>query len=292
MAYSFTVDERYAGGFLEYSAGFYDASNLLNEVSVLAENSTGYGTSIDDYNTADIDVFSLGILSPGNYLVDVDDYTWDFANMDFGSVSNFKVLDSLGYIVDTSYTTFSDIEFTVLSEDTYYVLIEGPSFGEAQYSVKYQKTGELTNNNNTISFSNPEYININQSVNAVLNDTHSNYTLTYNFDQHNYIVNYDSNDPLGIYEIKINYETPPSSPFGGPTKGPTDDYPTQLTVNDADFVSINGYSTNLYTEDANGNTLGYVFKGSEFDYDTFSITNEPSFVSNANVILSSHWRTN
>ena len=60
--------------------------------------------------------------------------------MDFGSVSNFKVLDSLGYIVDTSYTTFSDIEFTVLSEDTYYVLIEGPSFGEAQYSVKYQSS--------------------------------------------------------------------------------------------------------------------------------------------------------
>ena len=140
MAYSYTVDERYAGGFLEYSAGVHDASNLLNEVYVLAENSIGYGTSIDDYYTADIDVYSLGLLNPGNYLVDVDDYTWDFANMDLGSVSNFKVLDSYGYIVDTSYSTFSDIEFTVLSEDTYYVQIEGPSFGEAQYSAKYQSS--------------------------------------------------------------------------------------------------------------------------------------------------------
>ena len=156
MAYYYTFDERYAGGILEHSVGVYDASNLLNEYFVLAENSTGYGTLVDDYYTiyqnADVDVYSLGSLSPGNYLVDVDDYTWDLVNMDFGSVSNFKVLDSLGYIVDTSYTTFSDIEFTVLSEDTYYVQIDGPSFGEAQYSVKYQKTSELTNNNNTISY--------------------------------------------------------------------------------------------------------------------------------------------
>ena len=95
MAYNYTFDERYAGGVLGYSAGFYDAPNILNEVFVLAENSIGYGATIDDYITADIDVYSLGILSPGNYLVDVDDYTWDFSNYDYSNVSNFKVLDSL-----------------------------------------------------------------------------------------------------------------------------------------------------------------------------------------------------
>ena len=75
MAYNYKVDERYVGGYLKYSAGTYDASNLLNDTFTLAENSIAYGTPVDDHYTADIDVYSLGILNLGNYIVDVDNNT-------------------------------------------------------------------------------------------------------------------------------------------------------------------------------------------------------------------------
>ena len=58
MAYQYTVDERMQEGF-PLSCGYYDASNLLNTVFVIAENNIAYGTLVDDYITADIDVYSL-----------------------------------------------------------------------------------------------------------------------------------------------------------------------------------------------------------------------------------------
>ena len=55
MAYGLTIDERYIDGVYSYSAGYYDASNVLNEIFVIAENSTAYGTNSNIYSTADID---------------------------------------------------------------------------------------------------------------------------------------------------------------------------------------------------------------------------------------------
>ena len=137
MAYQYTVDERTAGGFYTYPAGDYDASNLLNTVFVIAENNLAYGTLVDDYTTADIDVYSLGTLSPGIYEVDVDDTT-DVFNYDYGGVSSYNILNSLGYSVAHSYNTFSNLNFTVNTDETYYLKIEGPIFGEAQYTASYE----------------------------------------------------------------------------------------------------------------------------------------------------------
>jgi len=148
MAYSSTIDERYAGGYLQYSAGDLDASNLLNGVFVIAEssvyNSTAYGLLADYYTTADIDVYSLGVLNTGYYTIDVDNYTWDYTSYDYSYISKFQIVDSAGYIVDTSYSSYTDINLTVTSSQTYYLKITGPSYGGAQYSAQYTKTGELT----------------------------------------------------------------------------------------------------------------------------------------------------
>ena len=56
MAYGLTIDERYIDGVYSYSAGYYDASNVLNEITQ-AENSTAYGTNSNIYSTADIDTY-------------------------------------------------------------------------------------------------------------------------------------------------------------------------------------------------------------------------------------------
>ena len=154
MAYSNTVDERYGGGWLSLSVDSYDASNLLNSTFVLAEGQIGYGNLTDAYFSADKDVYSLGNLASGYYSLDVDDVTWDGGNLESGSVSTFSLLSSSGVALETNYGTYSDLDFAVISADTYYVQIVGPSFGSAQYSVEYEKTGELAVANLAAIFSN------------------------------------------------------------------------------------------------------------------------------------------
>ena len=132
-------------GFYTFPAGHYDASNLLNELFVIAESDPAYGTLVDDYFTPDIDVYSLGILSPGTYEVDVDDIIWDALNYDYGSVSSYSILNSLGYSVANSFNTGSNLNFTVNTDETYYLKIEGPFFGDAQYTASYEKIPESFN---------------------------------------------------------------------------------------------------------------------------------------------------
>ena len=74
-----------------------DASNLINNTHTLANYSIAYGTLVDDYLTPDLDVYSLGELYQGLYVVDVDDFTWDFNNIDIGSVSKFMYSIHLGH---------------------------------------------------------------------------------------------------------------------------------------------------------------------------------------------------
>ena len=138
MAYQNTVDERYING-ISHPSGTYDAPNTLNETFVISQDGIAYGTNDDIYFTADVDTYSLGILSPGEYIVNVDDYTWDFLNFDYGSVSKIEVKDSLGFTVASSYGSYSDINFNVNLSQTFYISITGPSFGESQYSVSYSK---------------------------------------------------------------------------------------------------------------------------------------------------------
>ena len=172
MAYARTFDERYYGGFLQYDAGTLDAPSILNEVTVLADGSTGYGFLTDAYTLGDIDIYSLGILDAGYYSVDVDGYTWDYTEFGYGSVSKFQVLNSYGGVVDTNYSTYSNIDFTVPVSSTYYVKIEGSSFGTEQYSVSYTKTGELVFSNTPAVFSNASYtgnITVGETITSSIN---------------------------------------------------------------------------------------------------------------------------
>ena len=145
MAYANTVDERYNGGYVQYPAGTLELREISNSGAVLASGSwnAGYGTLIDEGVLRDIDVYSLGILAPGEYTVDVDEYTWDFSNIGFGSISSFRVLDLIGRTVVSATSTLREIVLETYRSETFYLQIEGSYVGEAQYRASYVRTGEV-----------------------------------------------------------------------------------------------------------------------------------------------------
>ena len=151
MAYSSTLDERYNGGFISQAAGALDASDSFYETGMgqLAEGETGYGEATLAQKAylsfEDVDYYDLGQLSTGYYVAEVSDSTWDIGNFDYGSIDGFEVKGSYDQtITDTKLDYSSDtIHFTVDSAAQYYIEIEGSMFNDAQYSVVYNKTGEL-----------------------------------------------------------------------------------------------------------------------------------------------------
>ena len=137
-----TIDERYGGYDTQNPINYYDAPSYINDIYVLASNSYGYGylgANAYAVPSNDTDVYSLGLLYPGTYVVDVDEYRWDFTDYSsFGFVSEFSVTDSLGIIKGSSYSSFNDITFNVTSTDFYYVhLTTSPLSSGVQYSVLY-----------------------------------------------------------------------------------------------------------------------------------------------------------
>jgi hypothetical protein len=143
MAYTSTFDERYIGSYVSYSAGYYDAPSSLNSLYTIKQGGSAYGTLTYNNYIPDQDIYSLGIINAGYYKVDVNDMTWDWANYDYGSIASFSVLNSAGAVVGTSYSSYTDITFTVNFADTYYVKLTGPYFSSAQYVLYYTKIGEL-----------------------------------------------------------------------------------------------------------------------------------------------------
>ena len=61
----------------------------------LAPNDIGYGALIpSSYYQSDIDVYDLGLLNAGTYVLDVDGVNWDFSNSYYGTgISEFGVFD-------------------------------------------------------------------------------------------------------------------------------------------------------------------------------------------------------
>jgi len=143
MAFFSILDEKYGGTFSAEDAGFYDLADSLFDAfkakGQLVKDQYAYGelTANLSFFLKDVDFYDFGILSTGNYSVDVDDYTWDFFNTDFSNVNSFTVYDASGLPLETSYSTFTDISFTVTNESNYYLGIEGPIGLDAQYSVTY-----------------------------------------------------------------------------------------------------------------------------------------------------------
>ena len=172
MAYTSNNDEKefygstFSAGQLDFQENIFDGLSPYGE---LAPNSTAYGelTSANASLYTDVDIFSLGTLSSGTYSIDVDDHTWDWSNYDYGSVSEFSLLNAYGTKLQTQTSVYSDIEFLVSSSAYYYVEIKGPLFSDAQYTVSYSPV--ITNH--AATFSNPAIngsLKVGETVNANL----------------------------------------------------------------------------------------------------------------------------
>ena len=144
MPYTFTMGEDFGTNY----ADVYDAPYVINHVErhlyVIAEGLIGYGNLTNRYITADKDVYSLGSLTTGRYVLDVDKYIWDFSSASFGGIASYEIIASNGMTVASSSSTYSDLIFTVTSPDTYYAKITGlSSYYEQQYSIKYDYLGPI-----------------------------------------------------------------------------------------------------------------------------------------------------
>ena len=156
MPYTYTVDERYGNTVFSSSAGTRDVPNYLNQNYVIAEGAlnVAYGLLSDDYFTADIDTYSLGTLSQGIYRVSVQDVNWDYFYSEFGSVSQFEVLNSFGFTVASSMNTWATLDFAVYSPADYYIRVTGPSFSEAEYSISSTDWTDVQSVESAIAFMN------------------------------------------------------------------------------------------------------------------------------------------
>lgn len=134
----------------------------------LSEGKKGYGelTYANKSIIAlhDVDYYDLDYLDTGKYTATVKDHVWDVSNDDGGSVDTFSVVDGFNQSVGELDSISDTISFTVESSfSKYFVKIEGEGFltnnKDAQYSVVYNKVGEL---NNPATFSNPDITGIHQ----------------------------------------------------------------------------------------------------------------------------------
>ena len=76
-----------------------------------------------------MDVYDLGILDAGTYLLDVDGYKWDSSNSIYGTagLTEFGVFDSSGVANygHNSFTEFNDVEFTLDTKTQMYAYVRG-----------------------------------------------------------------------------------------------------------------------------------------------------------------------
>ena len=150
MAYSYNNDERFGSRIIERGAGSRDASSSTDTAFWLAPNTTGYGALVSPiWYQVDVDVYDLGILDAGTYLLDVNGYKWDSSNSIYGTagLTEFGVFDSSGVANygHNSFTEFNDVEFTLDTKTQMYAYIRGsfitPQVG-TEYSIQYRKISE------------------------------------------------------------------------------------------------------------------------------------------------------
>ena len=146
MAYSSTVDERYAGTYIQKKAGSLDASGSIGNGFTLAQYDNAYGALVKSGFAPDLDVYALGSQSIGTISVSASSYTWDFSSTLYGSSSGWwlwtptvYIYNSAGQQVATGSGSAS-YKIDYLHTGTFYVGVEGSPFSSSQYSLSYSAT--------------------------------------------------------------------------------------------------------------------------------------------------------
>ena len=171
MAYTYNNDERYGSRFIERGAGSRDASSGTDTTYWLAPNTTGYGALVSPiYYQADTDVYDLGILDAGTYLIDVDGNNWDPTNSYFQTgLTEFGVYDTTGIAKygNYSFNEFADIEFTLDAQTQMYAYVKGsyitPALG-TEYSIEFRKIADP-------EFELPDPVGFDEQLGTIYNDT-------------------------------------------------------------------------------------------------------------------------
>ena len=146
MAYNVTQSEGYTGEDAPDSIYEWQANPnvyVIKEKTTNADIAYGILDPTSNNLTTDKDVYSFGELAPGFYKVNVDDYRWNYNTPDPYNVAAYKLIDQNGFIVESKYDTYSDLDFTVQNNETFYLQIEGMYNQTAQYSASFEKIGEL-----------------------------------------------------------------------------------------------------------------------------------------------------
>jgi hypothetical protein len=149
MPYFYINDERFGSRNIERVAGSRDASATTDTAYWLPPDQTGYGALVSPvYYQTDVDVYDLGVLTPGTYVLDVDGYNWDSSNSYYGTgISEFGVYDHTGLAKygEYSFNEFNDVEFTIENQTQMYAYTKGsyitPAAG-TEYSIRYKKISE------------------------------------------------------------------------------------------------------------------------------------------------------
>ena len=144
MAYPSTFDEKSTGYYSTNPSAYIDAPATLKTNFYIAPGiyNSAYGllgvnASYGWY--ADTDVYSMGSLYIGSYLVSASTGNWFYGS----GYSNYvtptvSVYNSAGYLVAGS--SSSTTSFSVTASDTYYIAITGSNYSPSQYSLSYTFT--------------------------------------------------------------------------------------------------------------------------------------------------------
>ncbi len=154
MPVTSTIDEKYNGRSVKYSAGALDAASSFTGSGRLAEGyfNAAYGALVRlNSFTPDRDCYYLGNLFNGDYKFYVSGSKWD----SFSSINGFPnptiyLINSSGSTVFSTNMASSGYSYKLTNPGEYYIVIEGASYTNSQYETyyTYSKPVNYINNSN------------------------------------------------------------------------------------------------------------------------------------------------
>lgn len=158
MTFNQTFDERFGfdqADFNEGQPGDQDlgANKGVGElIGTLAPDRMAYGAlAAPSFLEEDSDLYDLGVLAPGNYTIDVQNFDWGNTST-FGSVRRTSLsndnIDANGF--GETILGAGKIDFTVSEAANYLLRLTGRSGENAQYTVNFYEEGTILRNNEAI----------------------------------------------------------------------------------------------------------------------------------------------